>query len=123
MLKLAFPTEDGTTLSAHFGRAPYFIVVTLDDPNEPKFEQRSKAYHGDEAHGPQDHHNHDHNGMFAPFSDCQVLIAGGMGQPAYQRAEAAGLKIILTGEKTIASALQLYRQGTLVSDLRRVHIH
>jgi len=121
MLKIAFPTEDGTTISAHFGRAPRFVIVTLDDPQAPQFEQRTKAYHGAGEHEPHEQHNHDHTGMFAPLVDCQVLIAGGMGQPAYDSAIAAGLTVIPTGEKSIAAALAAFRTNTLIADARRVH--
>jgi predicted Fe-Mo cluster-binding NifX family protein len=122
MLKIAFPTDDGDTISAHFGRAQYFMVVTLAEPEAPKFEKRSKEFHGDGE--PKHHgHEHDHNPMFAPIADCQVLIAGGMGEPAYRHATDAGLKVMLTGEKTIEAALEAYRSGMLVSDVRRVHAH
>lgn len=58
--------------------------------------------------------------MFAPIQDCQVLLAGGMGEPAYQRALAAGLNVILTGGK-ITEAVDLFLKGNLSSDLRRIH--
>jgi predicted Fe-Mo cluster-binding NifX family protein len=121
MPKIAFPTEDGQSISAHFGRAPYFMVVTLDGTAEVKSEQRSKTYHGSDDHAQHDQHSHNHGGMLAPIADCQVLIAGGMGQPAYDSATAAGLTVILTGEKSIAMALAAYRTNTLISDMRRVH--
>jgi predicted Fe-Mo cluster-binding NifX family protein len=58
--------------------------------------------------------------MFAPIRDCQVLLAGGMGEPAYQKALAAGLQVILTGG-TIQNALQAWLKGELQTDLRRIH--
>jgi len=59
----------------------------------------SKTLHR-EKHSPKLHErHHEHAPMFAPSSDCQVLIAGGMGQSAYQHATEAGLKVILTEEK------------------------
>ena len=127
MLKIAFPTQDNTVepgqaaISAHFGRAPYFIVVTLDDSAEPQFEQRSKAYHGNGQHEPHDPHTHNHAGMVGPIADCQVLIAGGMGQPAYDTAVAAGLTVILTGERSVAAALAAFRANTLITERRRIH--
>ncbi len=123
-MKIAFPTEDGETISAHFGRAPFFTVVTLNEGDLPQFEQRNKAFHGSAEHAPgAEHQGHDHNSMFAPIADCQVLIAGGMGQPAYEHAAAAGLDIVLTGEKSITAALEAYRGGRLMSDPRRIHQH
>jgi len=148
MTKIAFPTDDGTTISRHLGQAHLYVVVTLEDGAQPKMEQRPK-----QAHGPH-HHDHEHeqpvagnavsmdaiqftphaqadraddehartaSGMFAPLADCQVLISGGMGQPAYDHAVGLGLQVILTGANTIAEALQAYQDGSLSSDMRRVH--
>jgi predicted Fe-Mo cluster-binding NifX family protein len=124
-LKIAFPTDDGQTISAHFGRAQGFVVATVEANAEPQFEQRAKTFHG--AHGEHDHeheqHTHDHGGMFAPLADCQVLIAGGMGEGAQQAALSQDLEVILTGEKQIVRALAAYRAGDLKSDPRRLHRH
>lgn len=120
-MKIAFPTEDGQTISAHFGRAPQFVVVTVDDSAAAQYEQRAKSYHGSSVQAHAEHHQHDHQGMFAPISDCQVLVAGGMGQPAYDSAVAAGLTVIMTGEKSITAALEAFRTNMLLTDLRRVH--
>ena len=62
-----------------------------------------------------------HGGMLEPVADCQVLIAGGMGQPAFERARATGLEVILTSEHVIAKAAAAYAAGTLASDPRRIH--
>ena len=124
MVKIAFPTEDDETISAHFGRAPFFTVVTLNEGEAPQFEKRSKAFHGSTEHTPEvGQHDHDHHPMFAPIADCQVLIAGGMGQPAFDHAVAAGLEVLMTGEKSIAAAVGAYRSGLLGSDPRRIHRH
>ena len=60
--------------------------------------------------------------MLAPIVDCQVLISGGMGTPAYTKAEASGLEIYLAGGM-IAGVIQAYLVGELRSDLRRRHEH
>jgi predicted Fe-Mo cluster-binding NifX family protein len=123
-LKIAFPTDDGRTISAHFGRAQSFVVATVEGDGEPQLEQRSKDFHGGEGeHEAHDHHGHDHGGMLSPLAGCQVLIAGGMGDGAQQAALAQGLEVILTGEKQITAALAAYRAGTLTSDPRRLHRH
>jgi predicted Fe-Mo cluster-binding NifX family protein len=59
--------------------------------------------------------------MFAPIGDCQILIAGGMGEGAFEYARAQELEVILPAEKNIRAALEAYRSGTLVSDPRRIH--
>ena len=60
--------------------------------------------------------------MLAPIADCQVLISGGMGEPAFAKARAAELEIFLTGGM-IADAVQAYNSGEISSDLRRLHKH
>jgi predicted Fe-Mo cluster-binding NifX family protein len=60
--------------------------------------------------------------MFAPISDCKVLICGGMGTPAYQKAQAAGLEVVLVGGE-MRMAVDAYLLGQLHSDPRRVHQH
>ena len=153
MKKIAFPSEDGQTISRHLGRAPYFIVATLQDGQSPALEQRPKPHHG--AGHDHSEHQHDHpsaqaaplhpglqqsapspetsisvsanpegvHAMFSVIADCQVLVAGGMGEPAYQRAQAHGLEVYLTGEWKIEAALAAYQAGQVKSDLRRVHAH
>jgi predicted Fe-Mo cluster-binding NifX family protein len=126
MTRIAITTDDGETISSHFGQARYFQIVTLDEGLTPAIlEMREKASH---EHG----HPHDHDGpgavhpgqaMVESIRDCQALITGGMGEPALNRARAVGLEVILTGEKQIGTALQAYQQGQLASDERRIHHH
>jgi predicted Fe-Mo cluster-binding NifX family protein len=121
-MKIAFPTDDGRTLSAHLGLARYYMVATLEDGSQPEWEQRPKPYHEAEAHA----HGNGHKqalSMFEPVADCQLMVARGMGQPAYEYAVTHGWQVILTGEKSISKALEAQRAGRLVSDLRRVHRH
>lgn len=120
MEKIAFPSEDGKTIHQHFGRAPLYVVATVHDGGSASFEQRSKAFHGEQHSHAQPH---GHSPMFAPISDCQVLIAGGMGQPAFQHAVEAGLKVLMTGEKSITGALDAYLAGNLTTDEQQIHKH
>ena len=50
MVKVAFPTDDGTTLSSHLGQARFYMVVTLEDGAPPKMEQRPKSFHAPHDH-------------------------------------------------------------------------
>lgn len=110
--KIVFPTDDGETISRHFGRAAYFQVVTLAAGTEPEIESRSAATPGG-----------DHGGKFAIVQDCDVLIGAGMGDSALNRLQAMGLQVILTGEKRIADALAHFQAGSLTHDPRRAHAH
>ncbi len=123
--KVAIPTDDGKTISQHFGQAAYFQVLTLENGQVTNSEQREKAHHEHGSQHEHDHQNGTHPGqaMFEGILDCQVLIAGGMGQPAYQRAQNQGMQVFLTGEKSISNAVTAYQAGELNSDQRSIHMH
>lgn len=123
--KIAAVTEDGERLSSHFGMAPEYRVFTISGGQVQEAETRAKPHH---VHHPQgDDHHHGHGGvghadMFAPIADCQVLLVGGMGDPAYRKAQEAGLEVVLTGG-SIQEVVRAYLAGELISDMRRVHRH
>jgi predicted Fe-Mo cluster-binding NifX family protein len=121
---IAFPTDDGNTISSHLGQAQYFRVFRIDEQGALSSELREKPSHTHLDHS-HDESSQVHPGqvMFETIRDCQVLIAGGMGTPAYERAMSMGIEVYLTGEKNISDALRAYQAGKLVSDMRRVHVH
>ena len=124
MTKIAFPTDDGETISKHLGQAHYFQVVSFENGQIQSSERREKASHTHQDHShEQETGVHPGQQMIEAISDCQVLIAGGMGQPVYNRAVSAGITVYLTGEDRISDALKRYEQGNLVSDMRRIHMH
>ena len=124
--KIAVVTQDQHKVSAHFGMAPYYQVFSIENGQILDMEMRQKPHHDRHPdHGVEHAHDHGsdhHQNMFAPIADCQVLICGGMGSPAYAKAQAAGLKIILTGGD-IRETIQAYLDGKITSDDRRVHTH
>jgi len=126
--KIAAVTQDQRNISAHFGMAPLYQVFSVENGKITSDETRQKPHHerhpehGTEHHPePGDGHSH-HQNMFAPIADCQVLICGGMGSPAYAKAQAAGLEVVLTSGE-IRATVQAYLDGKITSDERRVHIH
>ena len=58
MKKIAFPTEDGETISRHLGQAPFFLIATLDDAGNVAYEKREKPHHGSDSGS----HQHEHSG-------------------------------------------------------------
>jgi len=124
--KIAVVTQDQQNISAHFGMAPFYQVFSVENGEITDEETRQKPHHERHPeHGSDHHHEHGpghHQNMFAPVTDCQVLICGGMGSPAYAKAQAAGLDIVLTGGE-IRATVQAYLDGKISSDERRVHKH
>jgi len=83
-MKIAAISEDGTTVSQHFGRAPYYLVVTVEDGQVVSKEKRDKAGHHTFAANqhpdtaPGERHGYDtgaqsrHATMAQSIGDCQA---------------------------------------------------
>lgn len=131
-MKIAAITEDGTAISQHFGRAPLYLVVTVEDGKIVDKETRAKAgHHTFAAHhaelAPGERHGYDagaqtrHAGMMENIDDCQVLIAGGMGWGAYESLKSRNIQPVVTDVETIDEAVKLYVEGKLPNLMERLH--
>ena len=135
-MKIAAVTEDSVTISQHFGRAPYYLVVTVENSKIVGRERRDKMGHAqfagapgaEEAHA-EDPRGHGfdpaaqgrHTQMVAAIADCQVLLARGMGAGAYQSIQQAGIRPIVTDIPNIDQAVQAYLAGHLVDHKEQLH--
>ncbi len=132
-MKIAAVSEDGITISQHFGRAPFYIVLTVENSVVVNREQRDKMGHaqfGGEAHGSEEDprgHGFDpasqsrHSRMAAAIADCQVLLARGMGAGAYDSMLQAGIQPVVTDVQNIDDAVQAYIDHTLVDHTENLH--
>ncbi len=131
-MKIAVITDDGKTISLHFGRAPYYMVLTIEEGKIVNREKRDKLGHNQfSAIGPEEHHNeqhgldsasHDkHAQMAGSISDCEVLICGGMGRGAYDSMRLMNIKPVVTEIRDIEEAAQAYMDGKLVDHTEMLH--
>ncbi len=125
--KIAIASDDGQNVSSHFGRAPYYTVLTLKGGSVQAREVRSKfaphgqgEHHGDGHHGP---HEHKHAAMVESILDCQVVVARGMGDGAYSHLTNAGLATILTELHTVDEVAAAASSGALQHQEARLHHH
>ena len=135
MIKIAAVSEDGVTISAHFGRAPLYVVVSVDGGRILSRETRDKLGHaqfsGEHEEGPHEPdprgHGFDpasqdrHTRMVAAIADCQVLLARGMGAGAFASMQQAGIEPIVTDLEDIGSAVRAYLGGTLRNLVENLH--
>src|SRR4030042_4224976 len=128
-MKIAVVTDDGKMISQHFGRAMYYIVYDVKGGVVKGSEMRSKAAHhaGDEPHH-QDEGGHKgpeadakHSSMLSNVSDCEALIARGMGWGAFEAIRAAGVKPFITDLEVAEDAGKAYVSGKLDSHTERLH--
>jgi predicted Fe-Mo cluster-binding NifX family protein len=134
-MKIAFVSEDGVTISQHFGRAPYYIVLTVENGQVTAREQRPKMGHQQFANQSHDaEHEQDPRGHgFGPASqdrhalmaqaiaDCDVMVARGMGTGVYYSMEQANIRPVVTDAVTIDQAVQAYLAGNLNDHTERLH--
>ncbi len=132
-MKIAAVSEDGATISQHFGRAPLYVVVTVENGKIVSKENRDKAGHRTFAGGqhpemaPGERHGYDagaqsrHAAMAQSIDDCQVLIAGGMGSGAYDSLKSRGIETVITDISNIDEAVKLYLDGKLPNRMERLH--
>ncbi len=124
-MKIAAVTADGTTIHSHLGQAPYFEVLTIEEGAVTVREQRAKPAHNRHTGGEHQHPGGDSHAahMADMIADCQVVLARGMGEPAYLALCAAGLEPLLVQEQTIDAAVQAYLRGELQHHAERIHRH
>lgn len=132
-MKVAAITDDGKTISMHFGRAGYYLVVTVEDGQIVDRELRDKMGHrhfADEPHnepkpgeyrgmGAVDHDKHLR--MSESIADCEALLCGGMGMGAYQSMASRGIKPVVTDISDIDQAVMAYAEGVIVDRTDWLH--
>lgn len=132
-MKVAAITDDGKTISKHFGRAAYYLVVTVEGGEIVANELREKLGHSHFSNQPHDEHSHGaghgmdsashgkHLQMSEVIADCQALICGGMGMGAYQSMVQRGIKPVVTEIEDIHEAVTAYIQGKLIDQVDLLH--
>ncbi|MBN2388620.1 MAG: hypothetical protein JXB85_16505 [Anaerolineales bacterium] len=132
-MKIAAITDDGETISQHFGRAAYYQVVTVEDGKIIDRSLREKlghAHFGDQPHAVEqpgqphgmdpDSHNK-HLRMAEVIADCEALLCRGMGQGAYESMKARNIRPVVTDIESIDEAVLAYVEGRIVDLVEKLH--
>jgi len=131
-MKIAVITDDGKTISQHFGRAPYYQVMTVENGQITNRELREKLGHSHFANEPHEEipgqpHGFSpaaqdrHTRMTEAIADCQALLCGGMGAGAYRSVQERGITPFVTDIIKIDEAVTAYLNGTIVDLTERLH--
>jgi predicted Fe-Mo cluster-binding NifX family protein len=132
-MKIAAITDDGNTISQHFGRAQHYLVATVENGEIVGRELREKFGHAQFANDPhpvekpgQPHgmdpasHNR-HLQMAEAIADCEALLCRGMGMGAYESMKTRGIRPIVTDIASIDEAVMAYVEGRIVDLVERLH--
>lgn len=132
-MKIAVVSDDGFNISEHFGRAPYYVVLTVengvivDKDKRPKTGHHTFAGHEHPKLAVGERHGFDagsqsrHASMAETISDCQVLLAGGMGWGAYEALKKYNIEPIVTDVNNVYQAVFKYMKGKLPNLMERLH--
>jgi len=130
-MKIAVATEDGTIISSHFGRSPWFAVYKIEDDKIIEREMRKNTFtghfraghrhHYDTEHVPGSGDGHGHHSVGEGLKDCNVVISNGMGRKAWEDLRKQGIEMIVTDESDIEKAVVMYLAGELKDKTERLH--
>jgi predicted Fe-Mo cluster-binding NifX family protein len=129
---LAAVTDDGITISQHFGRAKYYEVLFIENDEVVKRERREKMGHNNFVNTEHHHHiegqhgldevsHNKHVSMAEAIKDCSILLARGMGFGAYQSLAQLNIKPIVTDIQNIDAAIQSLINGTIIDHTEKLH--
>jgi predicted Fe-Mo cluster-binding NifX family protein len=132
-MKIAAITDDGNTISQHFGRAQFYLVATVEKGEIVKRELREKLGHAQFANDPhpvekpgQPHgmdpasHNR-HLQMAEAIADCEAVLCRGMGMGAYESMKTRGIRPVVTDIASVDEAVMAYVKGNIVDQVERLH--
>lgn len=141
-MKIAVISDDGKSISQHFGRAPFYIVYTIEEGKVTNREVREKLGHnqfksehqagehnennhehdhGQPGHGQDADSHNKHAGMAQSIADCEAIICGGMGMGAYDSMRRLNIKPVVTDSSDAEAAVQAYIEGKLIDHIEKLH--
>lgn len=132
-IKVAAITDDGNTISQHFGRAAYYLVATIENGQIVNRELRNKLGHTHfvsqphaeeqpgQPHGMDAASHNKHLQMAETIADCEALLCRGMGRGAYESMEVRGIRPVVTDIAVIDEAVMAYVEGSIVDQVERLH--
>jgi predicted Fe-Mo cluster-binding NifX family protein len=145
-MKIAAVSNNGKTISAHFGKARYFVVITAEDGKILSRELIDRTETSEELslpfpampgagrplkvinlQEPAAEHKHGHAAGalkrhdIEQIKDCDLVLSRGMGGGMLLRLQQANLRTILTDVMDIEEAIGLFFEGKLRNHPELVH--
>jgi predicted Fe-Mo cluster-binding NifX family protein len=117
-MKIAVPTQDGSSISDHFGRSKSFLVFEVEEGKIADCSLRANQFtahaqgecHDDHGHGQP----HGHDEIVEALKDCEAVLCYGMGRRAAAALEEGGIRAFVLGQRlTPQEAVQQFVAGRL----------
>jgi predicted Fe-Mo cluster-binding NifX family protein len=108
--RIVIPTEDKSGLDAHlaqhFGKAPYYTIVDLDDNNQ-NIGVKTEVNKGEHVGGT----GHPHEHLLALKPD--TFVVHGMGPGCLSSLQDAGIKVLQATGTTVKEIVESFKEGKL----------
>ncbi len=115
-MKIGVPTNDGVSISEHFGRSAAFLIYEIENGQIKAVEMRANGEHqsrlpGTCAHASGESGSHSHAGILAALDGCDAVICAGMGARAAEALREAKVRVIMAaapgrGEDAVVAYLR-----------------
>jgi len=117
-MRIAVPTNDGTSISEHFGRSAAFLIFETENGQIKSRRLQSdvsKHSHrqGECKHPATDVHSHDHAGILTTLEGCATVICAGMGHRAAEALKGRGVQIVFAAPGPADATVAAYLGGKL----------
>lgn len=109
-MKIAIASDDGKTISEHFGRVLGFNIFEIKNKKIIKNEYRKNI-----GKSSGECSSCDHDIMINNIKDCGVVISYGMGKRIYEDLIANNMIPIITEENNVHEAIQSFLTSNLVN--------
>jgi predicted Fe-Mo cluster-binding NifX family protein len=116
-MRIAIPTNDGTSISEHFGRSAAFLIFETENGQIKGRAMKTNGAH--HAQGACGHHSaeskpHSHSGIVAALKGCEVVICAVMGSRAAEALKANGVaQIVVTAPGPAEETVSAFLAGKL----------
>ena len=114
-MKIGIASDDQLSIAQHFGRTRGFVIAEIEGGKitGKTYRENTFSMHmqgGEHQHG---QHGNSHAGILTALSDCDAVLARGMGRRIYDDLRSASIESVITSETTVDGALAAYLAGTL----------
>lgn len=113
-MKIAVASEDGLSISRHFGRSRCFMIFEVADRQIVDRSVRANSFtaHARGECQEETHHHHGHGELVAALKDCEVVLCRGMGWRAAEELKQQGIQaFVLNVELSPEEAVHAYLAG------------
>ncbi len=117
-MKIAVASEDGLSISRHFGRSRCFMVFDVQgaDFTGPAVRDNTFTAHaqGECREGEPHAHHHGHGAIVEALRDCEAVLCYGMGWRAAEELKQNGIQaLVVRGDLSPEQAVREFLAGNL----------